>query len=74
MKFLNLQRLDLEVNQIDNIDSFVKLPFNNLKHLGLRDNKLDEHDENIKKVVEELNKKYPKIDFVLSQPEHGPLL
>ena len=69
-----MQRLDLEVNQIDNIDSFVKLPFNNLKHLGLRDNKLDKHDENVKKVVEELNKKYPKIDLVLSQPEHGPLL
>ena len=73
MNFINLQRLDLEVNHISNIDSLVKLPFKNLRHLGLRNNNLDEHEENIKKIVEELKNKYDKIDIVISQPEHGPL-
>ena len=72
--FINLQRLDLEFNQISNIESFIKSPFINLMHLGLRDNHLDEHESDTAKIIKELKEKYKNIDLVLSQPEYGPLL
>ena len=65
--------MNLEFNQISNIDVLRNLPFTNLIHLGLRDNKFDKNDEKVKTIVEELQKKYKNIDVVISQPEKGPL-